>query len=107
MEHFNRPHYDLDELKTLIADSKKRVITKVARQNAFTALGLVTDDEIIEVVMAIKKSDIYKTMTTNADPKLWQDVYKPEADGKILYIKLQKSYDLKGVVIQFKNSDDN
>ena len=107
MEHFNRPHYDLDALKALIADPQKRVITRVARQNAFTALGLVADHEIVEVVMAIKKTDIYKTMTTNSDPKMWQDVYKPEVDNKILYIKLQKSYDSKGVVIQFKTSDDN
>ena len=107
MEHFNRPHYDLDELKALVADPTTRVITGKARKNAFDVLGLVTDDEIVEIVLSIKKSDIYKTMTTHFDPKLWQDVYTPEVDGKILYIKLQKNFDSKGVVIQFKTSGDD
>jgi motility quorum-sensing regulator / GCU-specific mRNA interferase toxin len=107
MEHLNRPHYNLDELKALVSNPKTRVITNVARKNAFAALGLVTDDEIVEVILAIKRSDIYKTMTTHHSTKSWQDVYKPEINGKILYIKLQKNFDSKGVVIQLKDSDDN
>jgi motility quorum-sensing regulator/GCU-specific mRNA interferase toxin len=102
MEHFKKSHYNLDELKILIANPKTRVITVTTRANAFSTLGLATDEEIVEIVLTLKKTDIYKTMTTHYNSKLWQDVYKPVVNGKILYIKLQKSFEQKGVVIQFK-----
>jgi hypothetical protein len=35
-------------------------------------------------------------------PGLWQDVYKTEDEEFHLYIKLQKSFDGRGVLIQFK-----
>ena len=43
-------------------------------------------------------------MTAKQRPGLWQDVYLSNEGLLTLYIKLQKSYDGKGVVIQFKES---
>lgn len=45
-------------------------------------------------------------MTEYEDYKIWQDVYKPRHGDLYLYIKLQKSTDGKGVVIQLKQSED-
>jgi motility quorum-sensing regulator / GCU-specific mRNA interferase toxin len=107
MQHFNKPHYDLDELKQLIEDPKTRVITEKARTNAFSTLGLITDDEIVQLILTIKKSDIYKTMTSDYNTKLWQDVYKPVINDNTLYIKLQKNFKNDGVVIQLKLSESD
>lgn len=63
-------------------------------------------EEIVEQVLTIKKSDIYKTMTSHHDHNLWQDVYKPIVNGIDFYIKLQKSHDGKCVVVSFKLSND-
>ena len=105
-EHFKKAHYNLEELKELIKDPVTRVITDTARKNAYNELGLVDDDEIVDQVLNLKSTDIYKTMTSHYNHKLWQDVYKPRVGGKELYIKLQKSPDGNGVVVQFKLSDD-
>lgn len=32
---------------------------------------------MVEVVMALTVDDFYKSMTTYADNKIWQDVYRP------------------------------
>lgn len=101
MEYLKQAHYDLDELKCLIRNTETRVITSTSRQTA-AELGFVTYEEIVEQVLKIEKSDIFKTMTTNHDHTLWQDVYKPIIKGVECYIKLQKSHDGKGVIISFK-----
>jgi motility quorum-sensing regulator/GCU-specific mRNA interferase toxin len=105
MDLYKKAHYDLDELKTLIENPKTCIITKSSEKTA-QELGFITYDEIVEQVLKIKKSDIYKTMTTHYDHTLWQDVYKPIVNGMDCYIKLQKSHDGKGVVVSFKLSND-
>ncbi|MBN2436275.1 MAG: type II toxin-antitoxin system MqsR family toxin [Spirochaetes bacterium] len=105
MEHFSKSHYDLDELKALIEKPETRVITKKARVNAAT-LGFATKEDIVEQVLKIKRTDIYKTMTVDDDYTLWQDVYRPTINNVVCYIKLQKSHSGNGVVIQFKLKDE-
>jgi motility quorum-sensing regulator/GCU-specific mRNA interferase toxin len=101
MDIFRKAHYDLDELKTLLQNISARTITALAQKNAF-ALGYLTDDEIVNRCIQLKKTEIYKTMTTHYDHTLWQDVYKTKDNDKDLYIKLQKNKHNSGVVIQFK-----
>lgn len=95
-------HYDLAELKKLIANEKTRIITGDCSRNAH-ALG-ISYTEIIEIVLSITSDDFYKSMTSYENNKIWQDVYKPHHGDLELYIKLQKSLDGKGVVIQLKQS---
>ena len=55
---------------------------------------------IVGVVKALTPSDFYKSMTTHADHRIWQDVYRPTtADGE-LYLKLTVIDDL--VIVSFK-----
>lgn len=98
------PRYSLEELQKLIANKKTQIITTTCRRNAH-ALG-ISDTEIIEIVLSITSRDFYKSMTEYEDYKIWQDVYKPRHGDLDLYIKLQKSTDGKGVVIQLKQSED-
>ncbi len=38
-------------------------------------------EEIVAVIMALTPKDFYKSMTTHADPRIGQDVYRPTTDA--------------------------
>lgn len=106
MEHLGKAHYDLELIKKLLQDKDKRIITYTAKQSAFT-LGYNNPDAIVERVRKLRSNEIYKTMTTDADTTLWQDVYHSsdkKADGSCvkLYIKIQIAKNGNGVIISFK-----
>jgi motility quorum-sensing regulator/GCU-specific mRNA interferase toxin len=96
----NDPHYDLDELKTLIEQPKTRNITFEAVQTA-SEVGFASVSEIVGVVLELESRDFYKTMPSEKQPGTFQDVYHKTINGIELYIKLRKSSD-KGIVISFK-----
>jgi motility quorum-sensing regulator/GCU-specific mRNA interferase toxin len=55
---------------------------------------------ITEVVLSLKKSDFYKAMTTHADHRVWQDVYRPMTVAGEVYLKLTVIDDV--LVVSFK-----
>ena len=57
--------------------------------------------EIIRTVLNLTGSDLYKSMTSLYDHKLWQDVYKKNIQGIKAYIKIQIK-DNNTVIISFK-----
>lgn len=57
--------------------------------------------DIISYVLNIENSYFYKSMTSEHDNKLWQDVYHVPIGKEIAYVKLQIVSD-ESVVIQFK-----
>lgn len=78
------PHHDLKAIQ--LAFSKgKGFFTGVATRDA-ASLGYGTE-EIVAVIQTMEKSQLYKSMTSNYDTKVWQDVYHvPHAAGT-LYVK--------------------
>ncbi len=52
-----------------------------------TALGLDFEG-IVGVVMALAAADFHKSMTTYADHRIWQDVYRPTTPVGEVYLKL-------------------
>jgi motility quorum-sensing regulator/GCU-specific mRNA interferase toxin len=94
-----KAHYDLKAIKAVVEVAGIAAFTNIA-QAGIKSLSL-TDDEAIAVVMGLKSSMLYKSMTTHADHKTWQDVYHaPCPNGKTAYIKLTAQ--AGSVVIQFK-----
>jgi len=79
------PHCKLSVLKAIIQAGKVR-ITKSALAGG-EALGFSFDD-IIEIVMTLTPKEFYKSMTTYADPHIWQDVYRPITSVGEVYLKL-------------------
>lgn len=61
------------------------------------AFGL---NEILEVLVALVPGDFYKSMTTHADHRVWQDVYRPNTKTGGIYLKLTVIEDV--LVISFK-----
>ena len=60
--------------------------TKAAREGG-AALGM-DFDSMIAVVMTLTTADFYKSMTTHADHRIWQDVYRPTTPMGEIYLKL-------------------
>jgi len=53
------------------------------------------------VVLALTPRDFYKSMTTAADHRVWQDVYHAKiASGKEVYLKLTVVEDV--LIVSFK-----
>lgn len=93
------PHYNLKFIKELI-QQRKYLIRKIAIENALCDFDLKHKD-IISYVLNIENSYFYKSMTSEYDNKLWQDVYHVPIGKEIAYVKLQIVSD-ESVVIQFK-----
>lgn len=91
------PHCKLNLVKTIAAAGKVHT-TQQARQGA-SSLGMTFSD-MVDVVMSLQSSDFYKSMTTNLDSKIWQDVYRPSTKAGLVYLKLTVMEDV--LIVSFK-----
>lgn len=55
---------------------------------------------MLKIVMALTPKDFYKCMTTHADHKIWQDVYRSVTPAGEVYLKLTVVDDL--LIVSFK-----
>lgn len=55
---------------------------------------------IVTVVKSLTMQDFYKSMTTHADHRIWQDVYHPSTSAGDVYLKLTVLEDV--LVVSFK-----
>lgn len=81
----HRPHHSLAEIKQLV-EAGEVDFTQVALQGALS-LGMFQED-ILNVVCSLTSKDFYKSMTSHADHRRWQDVYHPKTDAGTIYLKL-------------------
>ena len=79
------PHCKLPVVKTLIEAGKVRS-TQSALVGA-AALGLDFAG-IVAVILSLTPKDFHKSMTTHADHRIWQDVYRPVTEAGEIYLKL-------------------
>jgi motility quorum-sensing regulator/GCU-specific mRNA interferase toxin len=91
------PHCKLSVVKAMIEAGDVRS-TKAAREGG-TALGF-DFDSMIAVVMALTPADFYKSMTTHANHRIWQDVYRPVTSAGEVYLKLTVIDDV--FIVSFK-----
>jgi motility quorum-sensing regulator/GCU-specific mRNA interferase toxin len=91
------PHCKLTVVKALLETGKVRA-TQAARLGA-NALGLELSD-MLAVLMALTPADFYKSMTTHADHRIWQDVYRPRTPFGDVYLKLTVMDDV--LIVSFK-----
>jgi motility quorum-sensing regulator / GCU-specific mRNA interferase toxin len=95
------PHFDLEAIKAAFA-SGSGPMTKTAIQDA-AALGYGSDD-VADVIRTMVKGQFYKSMTSNYDNTVWQDVYHvPDPnDGTPLYVKFTDNGGSDFVLLSFK-----
>ena len=95
-----RSHYDLAAVKSAVQQRGADAFTATALVGA-QAMGL-DSAEAIGLVCTMTRADFYKSMTSHATSKVWQDVYHPVApNGKVAYVKVTLRVD-GSIVIQFK-----
>ncbi len=93
------PHYNLARIQTLVARLGVAAFTKTALDGG-RQMGLTTA-EMLAVVASLSQRDFYKSMTTYADHRVWQDVYHAATPvKKDAYIKITLRD--TAPVIQFK-----
>jgi motility quorum-sensing regulator/GCU-specific mRNA interferase toxin len=80
-----KPHYLLRDIKAAFADPAKLNRSFASKQGAD---DLSMDDEaVVAAIQALSMADFDKSMTSYANSKLWQDVYKPKIGKIVLYVK--------------------
>jgi motility quorum-sensing regulator/GCU-specific mRNA interferase toxin len=93
------PHYDLARVQADVARLGAAAFTKSAMDGGRT-MGLTTA-EMLAVIVSLTRRDFYKSMTTYADHRVWQDVYRASTPvRKDAYIKITLRD--AAPVIQFK-----
>jgi len=102
MTEKQKPHYDLIAIKAAFANPARLNRSLVSRRGAF-ALN-IDDTAVVAVVQALRKSDFDKAMTSIADHKIWQDVYKPVHAGRTLYVKFTVDSTGEFLLISFKEA---
>ena len=79
------PHCQLVVVKTMIEAGKVR--STMSALAGAAAMGF-DFTEIVNVVKKLTPADFYKSMTTHADHRIWQDVYRPKTPAGEVYLKL-------------------
>ena len=93
------PHYDLAAIQAQVALLGPAAFTKTALDGG-RDMGL-TSREMLAVIAALTRRDFYKSMTTYADHRIWQDVYySPTPVEQEAYIKITMR--AAAPVVQFK-----
>jgi len=91
------PHCPLSVVKTMIAAGKVRSTLSALTGGAALGFDFV---EIVNVVNSLAPADFHKSMTTHADHRVWQDVYRPTTSAGEVYLKLTVIDD--ALIVSFK-----
>jgi len=102
-----KPTYPLADITRLAQTENKRIVTTDAQSRARNSFDFDLDD-IYAAIAALKEREFYKTMPSEKNPGLFQDVYHPRIapqpfpDGIEVYCKVQIDSLGRVVVIAFK-----
>ena len=93
------PHCKLSIVKALI--EADRVNATASAFNGARELGINDLAGMCAVVMLLTSTDFFKSMTTHADHRIWQDVYHAKtANSADVYLKLTVIDDV--LIVSFK-----
>ena len=62
------------------------------------------EQAVANVVAALRSGDFDKSMRSNIDFAIWQDVYKPVVDGRELYVNFTLDARSELLLISFKEN---
>jgi motility quorum-sensing regulator/GCU-specific mRNA interferase toxin len=78
------PHYDLDEIKQLVAGGDYSLTTRVARHVRSKGWG---SDFPVRCIGMLEIRDLHKSQRHLVDPSRWLDIYRPRIEGVRMYVK--------------------
>ena len=91
------PHNQLSHVQALV--NKGRVRSTFSALSGAAAMG-IDYEGMMATVLALLPRDFYKSMTTHADHRVWQDVYRPSTEAGTVYLKLTVTDDV--LIVSFK-----
>ncbi|GLO15691.1 hypothetical protein PPUJ20028_42770 [Pseudomonas putida] len=86
------PHCPLERVKALTA--ARRISPTGAALRGAKYPGM------LEVIASLKRTDFYKSMTSQMDHRVWQDVYRPLTAIGYVYLKVSVVDDV--LIVSFK-----
>ena len=96
-----KAHYPLPTVKAMASARRVRV-TKTAVEGG-AAMGFGVPD-MVEVIANLTGRNLYKSMTSHADHKVWHDVYHVDTEKGAVYLKLTVIEDL--LIVSFKEKSE-
>ena len=64
------------------------------------------DEAVVDVIARLTAQDFDKSMPSDLDPTIRQDVYKPVVHGRELYVKFTRDRQGDLLLISFKENDE-
>ena len=104
MTEKRQPTYDLEAFKAAFSSVERLAVTGTALRSA-AALGFGRA-EIVETIQTMQREHFYKSMTSYADHRLWQDVYHVPSAVGVLYIKFTADAITEFLLLSFKEKDN-
>jgi motility quorum-sensing regulator/GCU-specific mRNA interferase toxin len=104
MTEKRQPTYDLAAFKAAFSSVERLAVTGTALRGA-AALGFGRA-EIVETIQTMQREYFYKSMTSYADHRLWQDVYHVPSSVGMLYIKFTADAITEFLLLSFKEKDN-
>lgn len=104
MTEKKKPTYDLEAFKAAFS-------TAEALQMTFTAANDAADlgfgrPEVVDTLQTMRQSQFYKSMTSTANYKVWQDVYHVPSEVGVLYVKFTADTVTLFKLLSFKEKDN-
>ena len=100
MTEKRKPTYDLDAFKAAFSSPERLAVTSTAVRTA-AAIGFGRA-EIVATIQAMQREHFYKSMTTQANHRLWQDVYHVPSPVGVLYVKFTSDAVTEFLLLSFK-----
>jgi motility quorum-sensing regulator/GCU-specific mRNA interferase toxin len=98
------PTHDLDAFKATCSNTTTLPMTRTALASA-QALGF-DKDQIVTTIQTMERAHFYKSMTSQGDHRIWQDVYHVPSDIGVLYVKFTDSEVTRFLLLSFKEKND-
>ena len=94
--------YDLGAFQAWAATDAFKATGTAVRTAA--SLGFTASD-MVRTIQTMSRKHFYKSMTSFADHRLWQDVYHVPSDVGLLYVKFSKGLVTEFLLLSFKEKD--
>lgn len=99
MSEKRKPTYDLSSFQSWATTDEFRATGTAIR--AAAELGFSSDD-MVAVIQTMERRHFYKSMTSNAEHTVWQDVYFVPSSAGDLYVKFQADVVTEFLLLSFK-----
>ncbi|MBX3453564.1 type II toxin-antitoxin system MqsR family toxin [Ferrovibrio sp.] len=104
MTEKRKPTYDLAAFQAAFAAPADLRATGSALKGA-AQLGFGRA-EIVATIQSMERRHFYKSMTSHADHRLWQDVYHVPSEAGLLYVKFTADVLSEFLLLSFKEKDN-